>query len=115
MRTKFIILATGLLALVACAKPDNAKLAAEGKVLVEAGDCKTCHHPINKNIGPAHTAVAEKYDYTDGNVKMLAEKIIKGGSGVWGELAMNPHPDMKQEEAEKIAHYVLSLDGEQPK
>jgi cytochrome c len=45
-------------------------------------------------------------------VKMLAEKIIKGGQGVWGQIPMTPHPDVKQEDAEKMARYVLSLDGE---
>lgn len=115
MRTQLIIFIVCLVAYTSCGKPDNARLVEEGRVLVESNDCKTCHHPTNKNIGPAHKTVAEKYEYTDANVKMLAEKVIKGGSGTWGEMAMNPHPDLKQEDAEKIARYVLSLDGEQPK
>lgn len=115
MRTRLIIFIVTLLACISCGKPDNAKLVEEGRVLVEASDCKTCHHPTNKNIGPAHKTVAEKYEYTDANVTMLAEKIIKGGSGTWGELAMNPHPDLSKEDAEKMARYVLSLDGEEPK
>lgn len=85
---------------------------AEGKVLVDAGDCKTCHHPTNKIIGPAHTEVAKKYDFTEDNVKLLAKKIIEGGAGVWGEIMMNPHPTVSQADAEKMARYVLSLDGE---
>ena len=88
---------------------------AEGKALVDANDCKTCHHPTNKIIGPAHTDVAKKYEFTDANVKMLAKKIIEGGSGVWGEIMMNPHPNVSQEDAEKMARYVLSLDGETEK
>lgn len=102
--------------LAACgAKPDNAILVQEGKVLVEASDCKTCHHATNKIIGPSHTDVAKKYEYTDANVSMLAQRIIAGGSGVWGQIPMNAHPDLSKEDAEKIARYVLSLDGEQPK
>lgn len=85
---------------------------AEGKVLVDASDCKTCHHPTNKIIGPAHTEVAKKYDFTEANVKLLAGKIIEGGAGVWGEIMMNPHPSVSQADAEKMARYVLSLDGE---
>ena len=85
---------------------------AEGKVLVDASDCKTCHHPTNKIIGPAHTEVAKKYDFTEENVKLLATKIIDGGAGVWGEIMMNPHPSVTQADAEKMARYVLSLDGE---
>lgn len=102
--------------LISCgAKPDNAKLVQEGKVLMEASDCKTCHHATNKNIGPPHTDVAKKYEYTDANVSLLAQRIIAGGSGVWGDVPMNAHPDLSKEDAEKIARYVLSLDGEQPK
>lgn len=88
---------------------------AEGKTLVDSNDCKTCHHPTNKIIGPAHTDVAKKYEFTEANVKMLAQKIIDGGSGVWGEIMMNPHPNVSQEDAEKMARYVLSLDGETEK
>jgi cytochrome c551/c552 len=102
--------------LVSCgAKPDQTALVQEGKVLMEASDCKTCHHATNKIIGPPHAEVAKKYEFTDANVSMLAQRIIAGGSGVWGEIPMNAHPDMTKEDAEKIARYVLSLDGEQPK
>ena len=92
--------------------PTSEEQVAEGKTLVDASDCKTCHHPVNKIIGPAHTEVAKKYEFTEANVKMLADKIIKGGSGVWGEIVMNPHPTLSQTDAEKMARYVLSLDGE---
>lgn len=92
--------------------PSSEDQIAEGKTLVDANDCKTCHHPTNKIIGPAHTDVAKKYDFTEANVKLLADKIIKGGSGVWGEIVMNPHPTLSQGDAEKMARYVLSLDGE---
>ena len=85
---------------------------AQGESLVKASDCKTCHHPTNKLIGPAHTDVAKKYDFTEANVKMLAEKVIKGGMGVWGQLPMTAHPDISQADAEKMVRYVLSLDGE---
>ncbi|HWA34599.1 MAG TPA: hypothetical protein VG737_10740, partial [Cyclobacteriaceae bacterium] len=57
---------------------------AQGEALVKASDCKTCHHPTNKIIGPPHMDVAKKYDFTEANVKMLANKIIQGGVGVWG-------------------------------
>ena len=85
---------------------------AQGESLVKASDCKTCHHAVNKIIGPAHIDVAKKYDFTEANVKMLADKIIKGGSGVWGQIPMTAHVDISQADAEKMARYVLSLDGE---
>jgi cytochrome c len=90
-------------------------LIAQGKTLVDASDCKTCHHPTNKIIGPSHTEVAKKYEFTKANVSLLAGKIINGGSGVWGEIPMSPHADISKGDAEKMAMYVLSLDGEKPK
>lgn len=90
-------------------------LIAQGKALVDASDCKTCHHPTNKIVGPSHTEVAKKYEFTQANVSLLANKIISGGAGVWGEIPMTPHPDISKADAEKMAMYVLSLDGEKPK
>jgi cytochrome c len=87
----------------------------QGQALVDQSDCKTCHHPTNKIVGPAHMEVAKKYEFTQANVKLLSEKIKKGGSGVWGEVPMTAHPDITDADAEKMAMYVLSLDGEKPK
>jgi cytochrome c len=103
------------------AEPEKAKAAtpeemiAQGQALVDASDCKTCHHPTNKIVGPAHLDVAKKYEFTKANVSLLADKIIKGGSGNWGEVPMTAHADVSKEDAEKMAMYVLSLDGEKPK
>lgn len=91
------------------------ELIKQGQALVDQSDCKTCHHQTNKIIGPAHQEVAKKYDFTKENVTYLADKIKNGGSGVWGEIPMTPHPDLSQAEAEKMAMYVLSLDNEEPK
>lgn len=87
----------------------------QGQALVDQSDCKTCHHATNKIIGPAHAEVAKKYEFTKANVTYLAEKIKNGGSGIWGEIPMTPHVDLSQDDAEKMAIYVLSLDGEDPK
>ncbi|MFZ6012404.1 MAG: c-type cytochrome [Bacteroidota bacterium] len=96
-------------------KESSDDLIKQGQVLVDASDCKTCHHATNKVIGPSHTDVAKKYDFTNANVGLLAGKIIAGGAGVWGEIPMTAHPDISQADAEKMAMYVLSLDGEKPK
>jgi cytochrome c len=84
----------------------------QGESLTKASDCKTCHHLTNKLIGPSHTDVAKKYEFTAANVAYLADKIMKGGSGVWGQVPMTAHSDISQADAEKMARYVLSLDGE---
>lgn len=96
-------------------KESTDDLIAQGQALVDGSDCKTCHHSTNKIIGPSHTDVAKKYEFTKANVELLAGKIISGGSGVWGQIPMSPHGDLSKADAEKMAMYVLSLDGEKPK
>lgn len=110
MNTRFVPLLFALF-LQACGseKPSSATVLEEGKGLIDSNDCKTCHHTTNKIMGPAYSDIAKKYSSTDEHVTMLAERIIKGGSGNWGEIPMNAHTDISLEAAEKMAWYVLSL------
>jgi len=94
------------------AKPASSVLSpadvAQGKALITKSDCFACHTPTEKLVGPAYSDVAKKYPATQANVTMLAKKVIKGGSGVWGEIPMAPHPSVTQADAEKIVKYILS-------
>jgi cytochrome c len=81
----------------------------EGKAMVETLDCKTCHKTNEKSIGPAYSAVAAKYAKNAKASDYLVNKIIKGGGGVWGEVAMAAHPDLKPADAQKIVSWILSL------
>ena len=92
--------------------PATAAPAASGKdglALIEGSDCRTCHKNEEKAIGPAYKDVAKKYESNDKNVKMLAEKIIKGGQGNWGEIPMAGHPNLSQEDAEAMVRYILTI------
>jgi cytochrome c len=89
-------------------KPTAADLA-QGKALFQKSDCLTCHKMDVKLVGPAYYDVAKKYPATDANYEMLASKVIAGGSGVWGQVAMAPHPALTHADAKKIVEYVLSL------
>lgn len=84
-----------------------------GKALVESLTCKSCHKVDEVSIGPAYTAVAEKYQGNPQAETHLINKILKGGSGVWGEVMMPANPDMKEADADKIVTWVLSLAGDQ--
>ena len=81
----------------------------KGLALVGKSDCLTCHKVDEKNIGPSYREVAAKYENNDENVKMLAGKIIKGGSGVWGAIPMTPHPQLKEEDVEAMVKYIFLL------
>lgn len=81
----------------------------KGAKLMASSDCTGCHRERDKLLGPAYIAVAQKYPATTANVSMLATKIIKGGSGHWGDIAMTPHPALSQTDAQEMVRYILSL------
>lgn len=83
----------------------------EGKNLISKSDCLACHQLKTKVVGPAYTAVAAKYPATGANIDKLAEKIIKGGAGAWGQMPMSPHPQIAEADAKKMVKYILSLKG----
>ena len=81
-----------------------------GLALVAKNDCLTCHKINEPHTGPSYTQVAEKYAGADAaKIKEVAEKIIKGGTGVWGSAMMTPHAALSQEDAEAIVKYILLL------
>ena len=80
-----------------------------GKNIMLSLDCKACHKEAEKSIGPAFLQVSQKYGKDPNAISYLTQKIIKGGAGVWGEVAMAAHPNLKQEDAEQIVSWVLSL------
>lgn len=82
---------------------------AKGQELISKSGCLACHKVSEKLVGPAYTAVATKYDDTEANLDYLAGKIIAGGSGVWGDIPMTPHPALSKDDAKEMARYVLSL------
>jgi cytochrome c len=62
-----------------------------------------------KIVGPSYADVAAKYENTEENVSLLASKVIAGGVGVWGEIAMPAHPSVTEEDAKDMIRYVLLL------
>lgn len=81
----------------------------KGLELIGSNDCTTCHRIDEDNIGPAYTKVAAKYENTAANVTLLVDKVINGGSGNWGAVAMTPHPGISKEDATEMVKYILAL------
>lgn len=81
-----------------------------GLAVVTKSDCLICHKVDERIQGPSYRDIANKYaGMPDTIVKQLANKIIGGGMGVWGEIPMVPHHSMTQKEAEAVVKYILSL------
>jgi cytochrome c len=89
----------------AAVNPDEQK----GKELIAKSDCRTCHKDDSKLVGPAYQDVAAKYTADAATISTLADKVIKGGQGVWGQVPMTPHPTLQKPDVEMMIKYVLSL------
>lgn len=79
----------------------------EGLALIEGADCLTCHKVDAKLVGPSYQEVADKY--TDADIDKLAQKIIDGGVGTWGQIPMTAHAGMSKDNAKKMVEYILTL------
>lgn len=79
------------------------------EALAKAKNCLACHAVDKKLVGPSYKDVAAKYAKDKGSVDLLAAKIMKGGSGVWGPVPMPANPQVNEAEAKKLATWVLTV------
>lgn len=96
-----IILGVALSAAVASPAFANADLAKQK-------NCMACHATDKKVIGPSYKDVAAKYTGQKDAADKMAQKILKGGSGVWGAVPMPANPQVTEAEAKALAAWVLS-------
>jgi cytochrome c len=76
--------------------------------LAKAKNCMACHAVANKVVGPAYKDVAAKYAGQKDAEDKLVQKVLKGGSGVWGAIPMPANPQVSEAEAHTLVKWVLS-------
>lgn len=86
---------------------------APGRTLVEGETCLACHQVDQPSVGPSYMAVAEQYEGEADAAERLTINILEGSAGVWGDMAMPPHPQLSENEAQQMVEYILSL-AEEP-
>ena len=77
--------------------------------LAQKKNCMACHATDKKLIGPGYKEVASKYAGQKDAADKLAQKILKGGSGVWGQVPMPANPQVTEAEAKQLAAWVLTV------
>ncbi|WP_020207623.1 family 16 glycoside hydrolase [Gilvimarinus chinensis] len=80
-----------------------------GEALIAGSDCAACHNPEVKTVGPSYASIAQRYINESGAREMLAQKIIDGGAGNWGQIPMTPHPSLSAEDAATMVDYIFTL------
>lgn len=79
------------------------------EALAKANNCMACHAIDKKLVGPAYKDVAKKHSNDKSKADALAQKILKGGSGVYGAIPMPANTKVSEADAKKLATWILSL------
>jgi cytochrome c len=85
------------------------KPALADEALAKKYNCTACHAVDKKMVGPAYKDVAKKYKGQAGIEAKLAEKVKKGGSGVWGPVPMPPNAAVPDAEVKKLVDWILKM------
>ena len=94
---------------VALAAPSSAPIDADGAQLAKSRTCLGCHQPASKLVGPAFSSVADRYASMGDPVAYLSVSIRQGGRGRWGVVPMPAQPQVSEDEARRLAQWILSL------
>ncbi|MFX0556970.1 PQQ-dependent sugar dehydrogenase [Maribacter sp. CXY002] len=81
----------------------------KGRAMIDESDCLSCHRVDIRSIGPSYMEVAEKYKNNLKGQREIAQRIINGSVGIWGEHAMSAHPDLSEQDAALIVDYIIGL------
>jgi cytochrome c len=79
-----------------------------GMDLAKSKNCLACHSVNAKLVGPAYKDVAAKYAGQKDAEAKLVQKVIKGGSGVWGPVPMPANPQVSEADAKTLVKWILA-------
>jgi len=77
--------------------------------LAKKYNCLACHQVDKKVLGPSYQEVAAKYKGQADAPALLAEKIKKGGVGVWGQIPMPPNPTVPDADMTALVTWILGM------
>ena len=106
MKRHGMLLAAGLLVAGGADAALDSKAADD---LMKKGGCSACHAVDKKVVGPAYQEVAAKYKGDAGAAAKLAEKVKKGGVGVWGQIPMPPNAQVSDADIKNLVDWILTL------
>ncbi|MBT5928190.1 MAG: carbohydrate-binding protein [Verrucomicrobia bacterium] len=83
-----------------------------GQASMRNSDCFNCHAVTQRIVGPPLLEIANRYrDQTEALAETV-QRIIKGSTGVWGEVPMLPHSQLAEQEVEQMVRWIYGLKSE---
>jgi cytochrome c len=76
--------------------------------LAKKNNCLACHATDKKLVGPSYKDIAAKYKSDKTAEAKLAEKIKKGGTGVWGQIPMPPNANVADADIKALVKWILA-------
>ena len=101
MKTRILIAFTAGMLLAGPALADE--------TLAKKYNCLACHQIDKKGVGPAYKEIAKKYKGQAGIEAKLAQKVKKGGAGVWGQIPMPPNAAAPDGDIKKLVEWILKM------
>jgi len=99
-----IVIAAAVAAAAVLAAPARAD-----EAMAKKYNCLACHQLDKKSVGPAYKDIAKKYKGQAGMDAKLAEKVKKGGQGVWGPVPMPPNAAVPDADIKKLVDWILKM------
>jgi len=96
------------LSMLICALAGEAPAGEQTASILKANGCNNCHAQAEQIVGPAFDAVHKKYEGQKGALDMLVNKVRLGGTGVWGQVAMPPNPQISDADLRLVLKAILA-------
>lgn len=88
------------------------------QALLRDNGCAACHAVNAKQVGPAYSWIAHRYQGQSGMVDTLVGRVKDGAQGHWtditGGVPMPPNPQLSDEKARTMVEWILNREPSPP-
>ena len=81
-----------------------------GLAMMRTSDCFNCHATRQKVVGPPLIDIANKYRDQKDALNLAVQRVLKGSTGVWGEVPMLPHSQHTEQQVEQMVRWIFALE-----
>lgn len=84
---------------------------ADGLTLARERQCLGCHQVDARRVGPPFRAIAARFGGEVAAIPLLVRAMREGSIGQWGAIPMPAQTRLSEDEAQRLARWILSLEN----